>query len=130
MVPGKGSDEPTIMFVGLAPSWADDKDGECFVGKPGKKLMELLTEAEIDLDTCRFTNMVRCIPWKVKDKKTRDPTAEEVITCGDYLMKEIALYDPDIIVPLGKLPTVYFLPHLTDKVKITKISGIRYNWVR
>lgn len=128
-VAGRGSEEPRIMFVGLAPGYQEDKVGDAFVGKPGKKLMELIDTAGIDPDVCRFTYLTRCAPWKTSAcKGLREPSEEEVATCSNYLLKEIALYEPDIIVPLGKLPAKFFLPHLGEKLKITKVSGVVFNW--
>jgi len=119
------------LFVGIAPGWKEDQEDEAFVGKPGKKLMELLRESGVDLDMCRFTNLVRCIPWKsTKDQdRTREPNEDEISKCSSYLLKEIAMYEPKIIVPLGKVPAGYFLPHMKDKMKITKVSGVSFNWV-
>lgn len=131
LVPGKGAEEPTIMFVGIAPGWQEDKDGECFIGKAGQKLMELIAAAGIDLDICRFSNLVRCVPWKDPKntrKGVRDPNDDEIEACQNYLLKEIALHEPNIIVPLGKVPTLYFLPHLGPNMKITKVSGTTHSW--
>jgi len=129
LVEARGSDEPRILFVGLAASYSEDKTGVAFTGKPGKKLDELIEESAIDPDICRFTYLVRCAPWKSSAcKSLRDPTAEELATCSNYLLKEIQLYEPDIIVPLGKEPCQFFLPHLGEKLKVTKVSGAIFNW--
>jgi uracil-DNA glycosylase family 4 len=129
LVESKGSDDPTILFVGLAASYAEDKTGVAFSGKHGKKLDELIEEAGIDTDSCRFTQLVRCTPWKNSAcKGVRDPTEAELATCSNYLLKELQFCQPDIIVPLGKQAAMFFLPHLGDKLKITKISGAIFNW--
>ncbi|MHA2066614.1 MAG: uracil-DNA glycosylase family protein, partial [Candidatus Thorarchaeota archaeon] len=129
-VPGRGSDDPLIMFVAVAPGYSGDKNNESISGKPGKKLSELLANAGIDEDNCRFTNLVRCVPWvnpKAEKKKTRDPVDEEIASCQNYLLKEIALYEPNIIVPLGKVATAYFLTKQKN-IKISQVSGNSYNW--
>lgn len=130
LVPGKGSEEPSLMFVGIAPGWQEDRDGECFVGKSGKKVEEMLKNVNIPLGDVRFENLVRCVPWKnPHDKgKVRDPSAEEIEACHHYLLSAISKYEPDIIVPLGKPPTFFFLPALGKDLKITKQRGIAFNW--
>jgi len=119
-----------VLFVGIAPGWEEDRDGECFVGKAGKKLMEMVEEANLDLDDIRFSNLVRCVPWKsaANPGKVRDPKQTEIDACHKYLLKEIARTQPDIIVPLGKVPTYYFLPHLGPNLKITKYNGVSFSW--
>lgn len=129
LVPGKGSLEPKIMFVGIAPGWQEDRDGECFIGAAGKKLMSMIKGAKIDMDEVRFENLVRCAPWQNKvAKKVRDPEQDEVIKCSPYLLAAIKKYKPRVIVPLGGIPTYFFLPHLGPKLRITKYSGVAFTW--
>lgn len=130
LIPGKGSDAPKILFVGISPSWQDDRKGECFTGAPGRELIKILNTAKIDLEEVRFTNLVRCAPWQnVKTKgKIRHPVESEIVKCSPYLLDEIGKVKPKVIVPLGPIPTYFFLPHLGANLRITKYSGTPFTW--
>jgi DNA polymerase len=130
LVPGRGSKTPTVMVVGIAPGYQENRDGKCFIGKAGQKLKEMLGDAGIPDDEVRFSNLVRCVPWKnPKDKgKVRDPVEEEIEACHQYLLDEITKYSPKVIIPLGKVPTFFFVPPLGPKLKITKHRGTAYTW--
>lgn len=95
-VESRGSENPRILFVGEAPGFNEDRQGECFVGIAGNLLFEVLEEAGIPIDDCRFTNTVRCRP-----ENNKTPSFTQSIPCTAFLTEEILTYKPDIIVPLG-----------------------------
>ncbi|MFB6103580.1 MAG: uracil-DNA glycosylase family protein [Halobacteriaceae archaeon] len=112
---GAGAVDVDLLFVGEAPGEYEDEAGEPFVGRSGEVLDEVLEEIGIDRATVRITNCVRCRP-----PDNRDPTGEELTNCRPYLDREIGVVDPDLIVPLGKVPA----EHLLDRsVQVTREAG-------
>ena len=95
-VPGKGSFESDVIFIGEAPGRNEDKYGEPFVGAAGKRLSEALKEAGISRESIYITNVVKCRP-----PKNRVPTIVEKEACKNYLEKEIQLIKPQIICIMG-----------------------------
>ena len=95
-VPGKGSFQSDVIFVGEAPGRNEDKNGEPFVGEAGKKLSIALQEANISRDEVYITNIVKCRP-----PSNRVPSTSEREECHEYLKEEIAIIKPKIICILG-----------------------------
>jgi DNA polymerase len=95
-VPGKGSPNAKIMFVGEAPGRTEDLRGEPFVGAAGKKLTEMLEKNGIMRESVYITNVVKCRP-----PNNRVPTDEERLKCKEYLEKEIQIINPKIICVMG-----------------------------
>ncbi len=95
-VPGKGSFQSDVIFVGEAPGRNEDKNGEPFVGVAGKKLSIALDEAGISRDAVYITNIVKCRP-----PNNRVPNTNERNTCQEYLKQEISIIKPKIICILG-----------------------------
>ena len=95
-VPGKGSNNADVMFVGEAPGRNEDLKGEPFVGIAGKKLTLALEEAGISRDDVYITNTVKCRP-----PNNRVPSKTEKERCQDYIAKEIQIIKPKIICVLG-----------------------------
>ena len=95
-VPGEGSANARIMFVGEGPGENEDKTGRPFVGQAGKLLNKLLEEAGIEREDVFISNIVKCRP-----PGNRVPAADEVEACNDYLMAQIAITEPKFICPLG-----------------------------
>ncbi len=98
-VPGEGIINPKYMFVGIAPGKEEDLTGKPFIGKSGKFLDFLLKQNNIDRSKCFITSVIKCHP-----PKNRMPKQEEINACLRYLIKQIEIVNPDIIVCLGKLP--------------------------
>lgn len=114
IVPGDGSFEAEIMFVGEAPGKTEDEQGKPFVGAAGKILSSLLESIGLRREDVYITNVVKCRP-----PMNRDPLPEEVACCSDYLSKEVEIIRPKIIVLLGRHAMERFLPGL----KISKDHG-------
>ncbi|MCD6324393.1 MAG: uracil-DNA glycosylase [Desulfurococcales archaeon] len=95
-VPGEGSLNAKVMFIGEAPGRREDETGRPFVGAAGKLLHELLSLAGLRREEVFITNVVKCRP-----PNNRDPTEEEVEACSKHTKKIIKLVDPEIIVTLG-----------------------------
>ena len=95
-VPGKGSFNAEIIFVGEAPGRSEDKRGEPFVGAAGKKLSAALEKAGISRDEVYITNVVKCRP-----PNNRVPLQNERDSCNNYLKSEIKIIKPNIICVMG-----------------------------
>ena len=111
-VPGEGSPQARIMFVGEGPGEKEDQTGRPFVGNAGQLLNKLLEQAGIAREEVFITNIVKCRP-----PGNRVPLADEVEACNDYLMAQIAIIEPKIICPLGS-PSLKTL--LDPDLKITQ----------
>jgi DNA polymerase len=95
-VPGKGSPNAQIMFVGEAPGRTEDLRGEPFVGAAGKKLDAMLEKNGILRESVYITNVVKCRP-----PNNRVPTQQERDACNKYLESEIKVINPKVICVLG-----------------------------
>ena len=114
MVPGEGSPTAEVMLVGEAPGASEDKQGRPFVGRAGKLLEELLSEAGLERSDVYITNVVKARP-----PGNRDPRAAEVAHCLPWLEAELGLIQPRLVVPLGR----HALAHFSDDAKITQSHG-------
>lgn len=95
-VPGKGSFQSNVIFVGEAPGRNEDREGKPFVGAAGKKLSAALEEAGVSREEVYITNIVKCRP-----PNNRVPNTDERNTCQDYIRQEISIIKPKIICILG-----------------------------
>jgi uracil-DNA glycosylase len=96
---GVGDEKASWLFVGEGPGADEDRQGEPFVGQAGKLLDSML--AAIDLkrgDDVYIANVVKCRP-----PGNRNPQSDEAQTCEPYLMRQIQLIKPTLIVALGKI---------------------------
>lgn len=102
---GDGPDDADIMIIGEAPGQTEDEEGKPFVGQAGKYLKrELLAPAGLSASEIRFTNAVRCHPFKNKT-----PTINYIKTCRPYLELEIKRVKPKVIVGMGNVPLASLL---------------------
>lgn len=114
VVPGEGSAEAEIMFIGEGPGQREDELGRPFVGAAGKFLDELLAGINIKREEVYIANVVKCRP-----PGNRDPLPEEVEACWPWLLEQIKIIDPKLIVLLGRHSMERFLPGQ----KISQIHG-------
>lgn len=101
-VPGEGSPESQIMFIGEAPGYWEDVKGKPFVGAAGKFLDTLLSEIGFSRQTVFIGNVLKCRP-----PRNREPLPNEVKTCTPYLDRQINVIQPKFIVTLGNYSTAY-----------------------
>ncbi|NWG10413.1 uracil-DNA glycosylase [Candidatus Bathyarchaeota archaeon] len=101
-VPGEGSPDSLIMFIGEAPGYWEDMKGKPFVGAAGRFLTVLIAEVGFSRSDVFITNVVRCRP-----PKNREPLPDEIETCTPYLNRQIKLIKPKFIVTLGNQSTAY-----------------------
>ncbi|HIQ03617.1 MAG TPA: uracil-DNA glycosylase [Desulfurococcales archaeon] len=96
-VPGEGPLDTEIMLIGEAPGASEDEEGRPFVGAAGKLLTELLEKNNISRSSVYITNIVKCRP-----PGNRDPEESEINACLPYLIEQISIIKPKIIVTLGR----------------------------
>ncbi len=113
-VPGEGNPDARVMLIGEGPGWHEDQQGKPFVGASGKFLSELLAKAELTRGDVFITNVVKCRP-----PSNRDPLPDEIQACSQYLDRQIAAIDPDVIVTLGRFSMAKFFPG----ERISRIHG-------
>lgn len=120
-VPGGGVLDPLVMFVGEAPGRDEDRTGRPFVGAAGQYLDKWIVAMGLDRDTQTYiTNIVKCRP-----PDNRDPRPEESDACTPYLVEQILLVRPRIIVTLGRVS----MRILTGTSKgITRVHGTFFSW--
>ena len=113
-VPGEGDTNAVVMLVGEGPGFDEDRQGRPFVGRSGKFLTEVLSNVGIQREDVFITNVVKCRP-----PDNRDPKQQELDACSDYLMQQVELINPRIIVTLGRFSMRRWFP----TGAITKIHG-------
>ena len=97
-VPGEGPLDARVMLVGEAPGRREDEQGRPFVGMAGKLLTSILEKVGLPRRTVYITNVVKCRP-----PGNRDPKPEEIQACLPYLLRQIQLIKPRVIVALGRI---------------------------
>ena len=101
-VPGDGAAPAEIAFVGIAPGrFGGDRTGIPFSGDRSGTLLRSMI-ARSGLDRVFITNLVRCNP-RDEGGRNRDPSAEEIASCSEHLMRELAIVRPRVIVCLGRM---------------------------
>ena len=104
-VPGDGSGESGIFFLGEAPGYHEDLQGKPFVGAAGQLLDELLAGIGLDRRSVFITNVVRHRP-----PENRDPLPEEIAACDIWLRRHLEVLQPRVIVTLGRHAMAKFFP--------------------
>lgn len=107
LVFGSGNPDADVVFVGEAPGKKEDTLGIPFVGAAGTFLDEMLASIKLKRDDIYITNIV-----KYRPPNNRDPLPEEKKAFWPYLLKQIAIIKPKIIVTLGRHSGSAFLPSL------------------
>ena len=112
---GVGNPKASIMFVGEAPGFYEDRQGEPFVGAAGKLLTELLQSIGLTRSDIYIANVIKCRP-----PNNRDPLPDEIETCKPFLLQQIEFIGPKLVCTLGNFATQTLLE---KKVGITKVRG-------
>ena len=116
---GVGNPEARLMFVGEGPGQQEDLAGKPFVGRSGQFLDRLmLEEMGLTRADCYIANVVKCRP-----PNNRDPLPDEIEACRPYLVSQLALIDPEVVVTLGNFATKLLLATTEG---ITKLRGKAY----
>ena len=115
---GVGNAAARLMFVGEGPGRDENASGEPFVGKAGQLLTKMI-EAGMGLkrEDVYICNIVKCWP-----PNNRNPAPDEVHACKNYLLRQIEIINPEVIVALGA-PAAQTLLGTSDA-----IGRLRSNW--
>ncbi|MCX7876962.1 MAG: uracil-DNA glycosylase [Melioribacteraceae bacterium] len=95
---GVGNPNANAMLIGEAPGADEDLQGEPFVGRAGKLLTDILKAINFTRDEVYIANILKCRP-----PGNRDPLPSEMETCMPYLLKQIELIKPKVILCLGRI---------------------------
>jgi uracil-DNA glycosylase family 4 len=114
LVMGDGNLDANIVFIGEAPGKNEDEQGLPFVGAAGKFLNEMLAQAGLERGDVYITNIV-----KYRPPNNRDPLPEEKKAFWPYLVRQLDVITPRVVVTLGRHSMEYFLPD----AKISQIHG-------
>ncbi len=95
---GAGNPEAELFFVGEAPGYREDLQGEPFVGKAGRLLDKILEAIHLQREEVYIANVLKCRP-----PENRDPHPEEIQECEPYLIRQIRLVGPKVIIALGRI---------------------------
>ncbi|MRI82988.1 MAG: uracil-DNA glycosylase [Nitratiruptor sp.] len=113
---GEGNPKAQLMFIGEGPGASEDATGRPFVGRAGQLLTRMIENVlQIPREQVYIANIVKCRP-----PNNRVPTPQEAQTCLPYLLKQIELVDPKILVALGATSYRWLTG---DKTPISKIRG-------
>ncbi len=114
LVMGDGNIDADIVFIGEAPGKKEDEVGLPFIGAAGKFLNEMLATAGMTREDVYITNIV-----KYRPPNNRDPLPQEKKDFLPYLVRQLDIIRPKIVVTLGRHSMDYFLPG----IKISEIHG-------
>jgi DNA polymerase len=115
IVNSEGNRTARLMFVGEAPGADEDASGRPFVGRAGQLLNKIIEAIGLKREDVMIGNVNRCRP-----PQNRTPTLAEAATCKPFLLREIAVIQPEVIVVLGNTA----MKNLLDtKEGITKLRG-------
>jgi uracil-DNA glycosylase family 4 len=115
-VAGEGAADARVMVVGEAPGASEDQQGRPFVGRSGKLLDEVLEAAGLQRADVFITNVVKARP-----PGNRDPKATEVAHHWPYLERQLAVIEPELVVPVGR----HALGRFAKDAKISQVHGTR-----
>jgi len=123
-VPGEGPEDATVMFIGEAPGFHEDKTGRPFVGAAGQFLEELLASIDMTRQDVYIANVIKCRP-----PGNRDPFPVEIEACEWYLDRQIDLIRPKMVITLGRFSMARYFPG--SKISAIhgqprKIAGVLY----
>jgi uracil-DNA glycosylase len=104
-VPGEGSPDTEVVFVGEGPGQNEDRQGRPFVGRAGDLLVRFLATLRWRRDEVFITNIVKCRP-----PDNRDPEPDEIAACAPYLRRQLEILDPALVVTLGRHSLGRFMP--------------------
>jgi uracil-DNA glycosylase, family 4 len=104
---GTGNPDADIMFIGEAPGADEDEQGVPFVGRAGQLLNNMIAAMGIRREEVYIANIIKCRP-----PGNRTPERDECETCSPFLMRQIAVIKPKVIVALGAVAPRIFSPSM------------------
>jgi uracil-DNA glycosylase family 4 len=117
---GVGNPKADIVFVGEAPGRDEDLQGVPFVGRAGKLLDQLLQDVGLGRNDIYICNVLKCRP-----PENRDPMSEEIETCKPYLLTQLSIIRPKILVCVGRFAAQVLLG---VKDSMRALRGRTFTW--
>ena len=118
---GVGNPQAELMFVGEGPGRDEDLKGEPFVGRAGQLLNDIITKGmKMKREEVYIANVVKCRP-----PENRNPEAEEIAACQPFLLKQIDIIKPRIIIALGTFAAQTLLQ---VKTPISRLRGVWHSY--
>ncbi|NEV62007.1 uracil-DNA glycosylase [Thiorhodococcus minor] len=115
---GVGDRHAELMIVGEAPGADEDRAGEPFVGRAGQLLTRMLAAIGFAREQVYIANVLKCRP-----PGNRDPKPEEALSCEPFLLRQMALIRPKLILSVGRVSAQHLLR--TD----TNLGRLRGRWL-
>lgn len=113
---GIGNPRARLMFVGEGPGEDEDRQGEPFVGKAGELLDSIITNGMgLSRGDVYIANVVKCRP-----PNNRNPEPDEIVACEPFLLRQVEIVQPEVIVSLGNFATQALL---RDRTAISRRRG-------
>lgn len=117
---GEGDPDARLMFIGEGPGANEDQTGRPFVGDAGELLDKMIAAMGLHRESVFICNVVKCRP-----PGNREPTPQEIATCTPYLMEQVEIVRPQIIVTLGRPASQYLLK---SKLTMGRLRGQWHDW--
>lgn len=115
IVTGEGHPRASLMLIGEAPGEQEDIQGRPFVGKAGQLLDRMIQAIGLQRERVFITNVVKCRP-----PGNRNPEPDEIAACSPFLLQQIQVVQPKIILALGKFAAQTLLQ---TPIGITQLRG-------
>jgi len=121
LVFGVGNPESPVVFVGEAPGREEDIKGEPFVGRSGRLLDKIFAAINLSREDIYICNVLKCRP-----PNNRDPLRSEIELCEQYLIQQLEIISPGLIVALGRI-AAYTLLNISDKMADMRTKMYEYH---
>ncbi|MCD6182059.1 MAG: uracil-DNA glycosylase [Candidatus Cloacimonetes bacterium] len=95
---GNGNPDAKLMLIGEGPGAEENATGQVFVGRAGQLLTKMLHAIHLRRDEVYITNIVKCRP-----PNNRDPLPQERAACMPYLLEQLAIIQPELLLLMGKV---------------------------
>jgi len=105
---GEGAPDARLMFIGEAPGAEEDRTGRPFVGRAGQLLDKIIGAMGLRREDVYIANVLKSRP-----PNNATPTVAEAALCGPYLLEQVRIIEPEVIVTLGK-PAANLLLNTTE----------------
>lgn len=117
---GEGDADAPVFFIGEGPGETEDRTGRPFVGRAGELLDKMIGAMGFKREQVFIANVVKCRP-----PNNREPAPDEVATCTPYLVRQLEIVRPMVIVTLGRPATQYMLQ---TKQSMSRMRGNWQSW--
>ncbi len=122
LIMGDGNSDAQIVFIGEAPGKQEDIQGIPFVGASGKFLNEMLAQAGMERSDVYITNIV-----KYRPPENRDPTPDEKREFWPYLMRQLEIIKPVVVITLGRHSMECFIPDAKISTQHGQAKHVNYH---